>query len=89
MGTKKILAELGSCLPVPSVQELIAEEKLTTIPLRYVHPNQDSPFTTTSHTNSLLQVPIIDMNNLLSQENYVINSELQNLDLASKQWGFF
>ncbi|PON84993.1 Non-heme dioxygenase N-terminal domain containing protein [Trema orientale] len=72
--TKKSLAELGSCLPEPSVQEPIMtnEPLMSTVPLTYARPDQDPPFTTTtSQTNSLPRVPI------------------QKLDLASKQWGFY
>ncbi|KAM5587807.1 protein SRG1 [Rosa sericea] len=79
------LAKLGSSLPVPSVQEL-AKEPLTTVPHRYVRPDQDPPFISGMATSSP-QVPVIDMNKLLSEET--MPAELQEFHLACREWGFF
>ncbi|GMN43402.1 hypothetical protein TIFTF001_012605 [Ficus carica] len=78
---------LGSSLPVPFVQEL-AKESLDTVPERYIRPDQDSPFISPS-TSSVPQIPVVDMANLLSSEKIVMESELEKLHLASKEWGFF
>ncbi|XP_004295415.1 PREDICTED: protein SRG1-like [Fragaria vesca subsp. vesca] len=79
------LTMIGSSLPVPCVQEL-GKEPFTTVPHRYVRPDQDPPFVSETAT-SLLQVPVIDMNKLLSDET--MPAELQKLHLACRQWGFF
>lgn len=70
-----------SCL-VPSVQEL-AKQPIIEVPERYVHANQDPHIL--SNTISLPQVPIIDLHQLLSEDP----SELEKLDHACKEWGFF
>lgn len=70
-----------SCL-VPSVLEL-AKQPIIEVPERYVHANQDPHIL--SNTISLPQVPIIDLHQLLSEDP----SELEKLDHACKEWGFF
>ncbi|GMN43401.1 hypothetical protein TIFTF001_012606 [Ficus carica] len=82
----KSLTKLGGSLPVPFVQEL-AKETSNTVTERYIRLDQDPPFT--SHNTCLPQVPVIDMNNLLSSQNFVMESELEKLHFASKEWGFF
>ena len=74
--------KLGASLVVPSVQEL-AKQPMTRVPERYVRPNQDPPIV--SNTTSLPQVPVIDLNKLLSEDS----TELEKLDHACKEWGFF
>ena len=76
------IAKLGASLLVPSVQEL-AKQPITEVPERYVRPNQDPPIV--SNTTSLPQVPVIDLNKLLSEDAI----ELEKLDHACKEWGFF
>ncbi|KAA8515003.1 hypothetical protein F0562_018210 [Nyssa sinensis] len=76
--------KLGSSLQVPCVQEL-AKEPLSRVPPRYVRPDQDPPII--SDASSLPQVPVIDMHSLLS--GYSLDSELQKLHFACKEWGFF
>ncbi|KAK1423667.1 hypothetical protein QVD17_18974 [Tagetes erecta] len=76
---------LGKSLHVPNVQEL-AKEPLTTVPPRYIHPDQDSPIIS-SLPSSRPQVPIIDMARLLSQDS--VHSEVENLHHACRDWGFF
>ncbi|KAL6991346.1 hypothetical protein U1Q18_009461 [Sarracenia purpurea var. burkii] len=76
---------LASTLPVPNVQEL-AQEPLKEIPPRYVRSDQDHPII--CDTASLPQLPIINLQNLLGG-NDDVNSELQKLHLACKDWGFF
>ncbi|XP_020975623.1 protein SRG1 [Arachis ipaensis] len=72
---------------VPSVQE-IAKEALTSIPERYVRPDDERPVLSATTTNEPLpQVPVIDMAKLLSQD--LNQSELQTLHHACKHWGFF
>ncbi|GAV82240.1 2OG-FeII_Oxy domain-containing protein/DIOX_N domain-containing protein [Cephalotus follicularis] len=72
---------LGGSLLVPCVQEL-AREPLSTVPPRYVRADQDS--VVISNTTSLTQVPVIDMQSLVSRD-----SELEKLHNACKEWGFF
>ncbi|KAJ9160223.1 hypothetical protein P3X46_025644 [Hevea brasiliensis] len=76
--------KLGSSLLVPCVQEL-AKKPLTKVPPRYLRPDEDSPII--SNAASLPQVPVIDMQKLFSQD--FIDSELDELHLACKNWGFF
>ncbi|XP_059624006.1 protein SRG1-like [Cornus florida] len=78
-------ARFGSSLLVPCVQEL-AKESLVTVPSRYVRDDQDPPLITPC-TDSTRDVPIIDMENLLSGDH--MEMELQKLDSACKEWGFF
>jgi hypothetical protein len=79
-----IAEELGSSVSFPSVKELIAKG-LNNVPDRYVHRNIDPPIV--SNTDSLQQIPIIDLSKLLSEE--VKGPELEKLDIACKEWGFF
>ncbi|CAJ1932773.1 unnamed protein product [Sphenostylis stenocarpa] len=72
-------AEVGSH---PSSVKELANEALTKVPERYVRPDIDPPIL--SDTHSLPQIPVIDLTKLLLK-----GPELDNLDLACKQWGFF
>ncbi|KAI4313625.1 hypothetical protein L6164_026588 [Bauhinia variegata] len=78
------LTKLGSSLLVPSVQEL-AKKPLNTVPPRYVRPAQDPP--TISNTNSLLELPVIDLNKFCSED--LKGPELDKLHYACQEWGFF
>lgn len=80
-------AWLGKSLKVPSVQELV-KQKPTSVPARYIRPDQDSPFL--SPSSPLQELPVIDMQRLLSDSgNDQMNSELRKLDSACREWGFF
>ena len=72
----------ASSIIVPSVQELI-KQPITKIPERYFHSNQDT--IVVSNKTSLPQVPIIDLHKLLSDDT----AELEKLDQACREWGFF
>ncbi|CAJ1931771.1 unnamed protein product [Sphenostylis stenocarpa] len=76
------IVKLETSLSVPSVHEL-AKQLITKVPERYLHPNQDPII---SDTISLPQVPVIDLNQLLSQDE---SPELEKLNQACKEWGFF
>ncbi|KAJ9690866.1 hypothetical protein PVL29_013160 [Vitis rotundifolia] len=81
------LTSLGGSLLVPSVQEL-AKKTLTTVPPRYLRPEQDPPFLSDSSTTcSSIHVPVIDIHRLVSGD--VLDSELDKLHNACKDWGFF
>ncbi|KAK7324482.1 hypothetical protein VNO77_28057 [Canavalia gladiata] len=73
-------------LLVPSVQEL-AKQKMSTVPQRYIQPQHQDMVVRSEEANCSLQIPIIDMKNLLSVESGT--SELDKLHLACKEWGFF
>lgn len=77
--------DLGSSLLVPSVQELAKEPLIKGVPSRYVRPDQDPPII--SSCSMQLQVPIIDMERLTSQDS--AEYELEKLHIACKDWGFF
>ncbi|KAJ9564870.1 hypothetical protein OSB04_000836 [Centaurea solstitialis] len=76
---------LGGSFLVPSVQEL-AKEPLIKVPTRYVRPHEDLP-ASSCLSSSLHEVPIIDMQRLLSKD--LANCELEKLHIACKDWGFF
>jgi len=75
----------GTSLLVPSVQEL-AKQNLSSVPQRYIQPqHQEQTVLSSQQPNGILEIPVIDMQRLLSQES----SELEKLHLACKEWGFF
>ncbi|XP_071702171.1 protein SRG1-like [Rutidosis leptorrhynchoides] len=76
----------GGSLLVPSVQELV-KEPIIEVPPRYVRHDQD-PRVVSCPPSSLPQVPIIDMERL-SSEQYLAEVELEKLNVACKDWGFF
>ncbi|MED6200418.1 hypothetical protein PIB30_084852 [Stylosanthes scabra] len=78
----EMVRNIGTSIIVPSVQEL-AKKPISEIPDRYVRPNQDPLIV--SNTTSLTQVPVVDLSKLLSNDL----SELEKLDHACKEWGFF
>ncbi|MED6192091.1 hypothetical protein PIB30_006916 [Stylosanthes scabra] len=79
------MSKIGSSLLVPSVQEL-AKQSISQVPDRYLVLKQEETPTVLPNTCSFPpQVPIIDLNNLLSQDPF----ELHKLDHACKEWGFF
>ncbi|KAK4421119.1 protein SRG1 [Sesamum alatum] len=80
------LANLGSSLPVPIVQEL-TREKLATVPPRYVRPDQHQQRLLSPLSSSFSQIPVIDMQKL--SDIYTMDSELQVLHNACQEWGFF
>ncbi|KAI9198199.1 hypothetical protein LWI28_011733 [Acer negundo] len=75
---------LGKTLAVPFVQEL-AKKPLTSVPPRYVHPDQVPLIISLDSCSP--QVPVIDMQRLLSEG--FMDTELQKLDQACREWGFF
>ncbi|XP_027341596.1 protein SRG1-like isoform X2 [Abrus precatorius] len=76
----------GTSLLVPSVQELV-KERISEVPQRYVQPQHEDMVVISKEVNSGLQIPVIDMQNLLSLESG--SSELDKLHFACKEWGFF
>ncbi|GAU21693.1 hypothetical protein TSUD_242650 [Trifolium subterraneum] len=72
----------SSVVLAPSVQEL-AKQGIENVPEQYLQPNQDP--VVVSNTTSLSQLPIIDLGKLLCEDAI----ELEKLDNASKEWGFF
>lgn len=83
MDTRKVV-NLGDSLLVPCVQEL-ANSQMDTIPPRYIRQDQDQPII--QNEVSAEEVPVIDMQRLLSRES--MDSELTKLHYACKDWGFF
>ncbi|RHN42325.1 putative codeine 3-O-demethylase [Medicago truncatula] len=73
-------------LIVPSVQEIV-KEPLTRVPERYIRPHHDRPIIST--TTPLLELPVIDLSKLLSQDLNLKEPELDKLHSACKEWGFF
>ncbi|XP_031393856.1 protein SRG1-like [Punica granatum] len=84
MAAETQVAKLGTSLPVPWVQDL-AKDKLGVVPEKYVRTEQDPLIIPDSA--SLPQVPVIDLQKLTSGDS--VDSELQRLHHACKEWGFF
>lgn len=78
--------KLGGSLKVPSVQEL-ANQKLLSVPPRYVRPDQDPPFVP-FNSSARREIPVVDLQKLLADDDSS-SSELHKLDSACKEWGFF
>ncbi|KAL9273887.1 Oxoglutarate-dependent flavonoid 7-O-demethylase 1-like protein, partial [Drosera capensis] len=77
----------GVSLPVPCVQEL-AKKSINQVPQRYVRSDlSGAPFTSSCESALSTQFPVIDLARLASFDTK--NSELEKLDLACKEWGFF
>ncbi|XVF79123.1 hypothetical protein PTKIN_Ptkin14bG0194300 [Pterospermum kingtungense] len=74
-------------LPVPCVQELAKE--LTTIPSRYVRSDLENLRADVAGAGSMPQIPVIDMERLVSEDQINADSELTKLDFACREWGFF
>lgn len=75
-----------SSLIVPSVLEIVKEKNFTTVPPRYVRPDQEK--TEILNDSSLSsEIPVIDMKRLCSVS--AMDSELKKLDFACQDWGFF
>ncbi|KAK6917258.1 Non-hem dioxygenase N-terminal domain [Dillenia turbinata] len=75
----------GKSLFVPSVQEL-ARQPITNIPPRYIRADDDGPIAVFDGA-STPSVPVIDLQILLHEDP--MNSELEKLHSACKEWGFF
>ncbi|KAF4377988.1 hypothetical protein G4B88_004595 [Cannabis sativa] len=74
--------EFESCSVIAtSVQELAKDPNMVTIPSKYIQNDQTNILN--SHVFSSHEIPVINFQNLLC------DSELTNLHLACKDWGFF
>ncbi|CAF2071645.1 unnamed protein product [Brassica napus] len=73
-----------SSIIVPSVQEMVEENLISTVPPRYVRSDLDKAEIDSDLTT---EIPIIDMNLLCSSTS--MDSEIDKLDSACKEWGFF
>ncbi|KAJ0263305.1 2-oxoglutarate [Hirschfeldia incana] len=71
---------------VPSVQEMVKETTVKTVPQRYIRSDLDKT-EITDESGPRTEIPIIDLN-LLRSSAYM-DSEINKLDLACKEWGFF
>ncbi|VYS46333.1 unnamed protein product [Arabidopsis thaliana] len=75
-----------SSILVPSVQEMVKEKTITTVPPRYVRSDQDKT-EVDDDFDVKIEIPIIDMKRLCSSTS--MDSEVEKLDFACKEWGFF
>ncbi|GLT91187.1 hypothetical protein SLE2022_090870 [Rubroshorea leprosula] len=82
-GLRKV--EYGGSLPVQNVQALSAE-KLEDIPAQYIRPELESDEVSIDES---LQIPVVDMAKLVSDQFAGHDQELNKLHLACKDWGFF
>lgn len=76
-----------SSVLVPSVQEMVKEKMITTVPPRYVRSDQ-AKTEVTDGSCLKTEIPIIDMKRL-SSSTCMDYSEVEKLDFACKEWGFF
>ncbi|XP_010540139.1 PREDICTED: protein SRG1-like [Tarenaya hassleriana] len=80
------VARRWSSLPVPSVQEMVKEKKFTTVPPRYVRSDLDKA-EIEDEFGPKLKIPVVDVERLRSDT--IMDSELEKLDFACREWGFF
>ena len=73
----------GTSLPVESVQEIVRKDP-SNVPEKYIH-HFDYTQTDVVLTHLSSDIPVIDLS-LLSSGDEV---ELQKLDMACRDWGFF
>ncbi|CAN6987401.1 unnamed protein product [Brassica rapa subsp. trilocularis] len=73
-----------SSIIVPSVQEMVEVNLISTVPPRYVRSDLDKAEIDSDLTT---EIPIINMNLLCSSTS--MDSEIDKLDSACKEWGFF
>ncbi|VVB09151.1 unnamed protein product [Arabis nemorensis] len=83
----KVASQYSSIL-VPSVQEMVKDKMITTVPARYVRSDQDKTVIAGDDTGLRTEIPVIDMN-LLCSSTTSMDSEIDKLDFACKEWGFF
>jgi len=76
-----------SSILVPSVQEMVKDKMITTVPPRYVRYDQDKTEVVVHDSGLISEIPIIDMNRLCSST--AVDSEVEKLDFACKEYGFF
>ncbi|MCL7044295.1 hypothetical protein MKW94_011059 [Papaver nudicaule] len=70
---------------VPLVHELV-KQNITDVPDRYIRvSNPDHEDHSTANSN----IPVIDVESLISGESVLADSELQKLHSACQHWGFF
>ncbi|GKV06031.1 hypothetical protein SLEP1_g17968 [Rubroshorea leprosula] len=76
--------------PIVRVQSL-AESGIRTIPERYIKPISDRPFTndTPLLTNKHENIPLIDLQHLLSNDRTLRSQTLSSISKACREWGFF
>ncbi|KAH9304572.1 hypothetical protein KI387_008976, partial [Taxus chinensis] len=72
-------------LSVPIVQAL-ASHRPDTISQRYIRSEKERPNTCPSNR---LDIPIIDMGMFLGDSDLCRKKEMEKLEIASQQWGFF
>lgn len=76
----------GKSIIIPSVQEM-AKESMIKIPPRYERPDQDPPIISTDASPLLSSIPVIDLERLAIEDS--MDSELDILHSACREWGFF
>lgn len=76
----------GKSMIIASVQEM-AKESMTKIPPRYERPDQDPSIISTEASLLLSPIPVIDLERLTIEDS--MDSELDSLHSACREWGFF
>lgn len=86
-----------SCLqswPEPIVRvQALSESGLTAIPDRYIKPISDRPSLKTTSTKNLdtthINIPVINLQNLFTNNQSLIDETLTLISKACRDWGFF
>lgn len=73
----------GKSLPVPSVQEMVRNDSKY-VPERYIQENENRPIDL-AFCSKLSEIPVIDFSLLINGDK----DELNKLNFACKEWGFF
>ncbi|XP_060176767.1 jasmonate-induced oxygenase 3-like [Lycium barbarum] len=74
--------------PIIRVQSL-SESGIRKIPDRFVKPLSDRPYNFTDTRTSSVNVPLIDLENLNSSNEFVRKETLDLVSHACREWGFF
>ena len=74
----------GKSLPVPSVQEIVRNDSQH-VPERFIKDYEDRPNMDSTFNSNFPNIPVIDFSLLINGDS----EELNKLDFACKEWGFF
>ncbi|KAH0995280.1 hypothetical protein GBA52_019144 [Prunus armeniaca] len=77
--------------PIVRVQSL-AESGITAIPDLYIKPPSKRPSLLPANCNQAeveVNIPVIDLQNLLNQEESLRETTLRSISSACREWGFF
>ncbi|XP_044492537.1 jasmonate-induced oxygenase 2-like [Mangifera indica] len=74
--------------PVVRVQSL-SESGITSIPEKYIKPILHRPIVNTTEFDPYVNIPVIDLQNIFSDDQTLRNDTLSRISSACRDWGFF